>query len=440
MKFPMKRLFLFLSFFLFVQFAAAQFNSQRLDEYFDILEQNDKFNGTVALADNGKIIYQRAVGYSDYDTGKKNDLNTVFRVGSVSKTFTATLILKAMEEGKLNLDDKLAKWFPGVPNAEKISIADLGTHRSGIHNFTSDPDYFTYHYQPKTGAELVEIISGYDSDFEPGSRSEYSNSNYVLLSLILENVYGKSFAELLKEKITQPLGLENTSVGGKIDPSKNQASSWNYGGSWQKQGETDLSIPLGAGNIISTSPELIAFGQALTTGKIISAESLELMKNLDGHPGIGLFPTPFNEKLGYGHSGGIDSFSAFWGYFPEEKLSIAYTSNGTDINTNDMLIVMLSAYWNEPFELPEFVTSEDVVEPGITGVFSNSRAGMKITIFEYEGQLAAQAEGQMPFPLKEDSEGVYSFEAAGIIIEFAEDQKSFTLKQGGMDLVFLKVE
>jgi D-alanyl-D-alanine carboxypeptidase len=225
----------------------------KIDQYFSTLEANNKFMGTVAFSENGKTMYTKSAGYLDTDSKQKINDNSKFRIGSISKMFTSVLIFKAIEDKKLTLADKLDKWFPTVPNASKITIAHLLSHRSGIHNFTNDEVYETYMTQPKTEAEMLAIIATPPSDFEPDSKADYSNSNFVLLTYIVEKTFKKPYAELVKEKITKPLGLQNTYYGGKISTANNEAFSYRYMSKWEKQPETDMSIPAGAGAIVSTS-------------------------------------------------------------------------------------------------------------------------------------------------------------------------------------------
>src|SRR5690606_24056848 len=236
-----------ISFFFTTHLLCAQFNKAQLDTFFDTLEKNQKFNGSVALSENGKIIYERSLGFADFETKTQNNADTKFRIGSISKTFTAALILKAEEEGKLNLEQKIDLYFPTIKNANKITIENLLNHRSGIHSFTDDSSYLEWNTQPKTKEELIALISNYNADFEPDSKADYSNSNYVLLSFILEEIYGKSYAEILNEKIIQPLGLKNTKFGGEIKVSNKEANSYKFEGNWVKESETDTSIPMGAG-------------------------------------------------------------------------------------------------------------------------------------------------------------------------------------------------
>ena len=328
----------------------------KLDNYFNTLEQNNKFMGSVAVSKNGEIIYTKSIGLADVENRVKATENSKYRIGSISKSFTTVLILKAVEQKKLDLDQTIDKWFPTIKNAKKITVKHLLSHRSGIHNFTDDKDYLTWNTQPQTEKEMIAIISKGGSDFNPDSKAEYSNSNFVLLTYILEKTFTKSYSDLLQEFIVKPIGLTNTYVFGKIYPNNNECKSYKFLGTWKLEPETDFTVPLGAGAITSTPSDLTRFADALFSGKLLKNESLEIMKTIKDGYGIGLFQIPFYKSIGYGHTGSIDGFSSVYSYFPDDKISYALISNGTNMNNNDISIAVLSAVYDKPYEIPVFTT------------------------------------------------------------------------------------
>ena len=416
------------------QFSFSQtIDTLKLNNYLKALDSNNKFMGSVALMKNGEIVYKNQIGYSDIETQKKHNENTKFRIGSISKTFTSVLIFKAIEEGKLKLDKTLSNYYPTLKNSKSITISNLLNHRSGIHNFTNDKNYFEYNTKPIKEDKMLSIISKSDSDFEPNSKAEYSNSNYVLLSYILEKTYNKPFSEILKEKIITPIDLTNTFFGGEINLQENESNSYSYNGEWVKQTETDMSIPLGAGGIISTPNDLLKFAEALFNYKLISKNSLSKMETLEDNYGMGLFKIPFYDKYSFGHTGGIDGFSSVFGYFPEEKCAFALTSNGTNYDNNEISIALLSVLFNKHFEIPSFknyeLKSEDLDK--YLGLYSSPSFPLKITITKSNKTLMAQATGQSSFKLDAIEKDIFEFKQAGIILEFDQKNNSMTLKQGG---------
>lgn len=415
-------------------------NKPRLDSLFNILAIKDKFMGSIAVSQNGKVIYAKAIGYADLESLKKADTQTKYRIGSISKMFTSALVFKAIEENKLSLNQTLDKYFPEIENSNKITISNLLNHRSGIHNFTNDEAYMTYHTTAKSEKEMMGIIAKGKSDFEPNSKGAYSNSNFVILSYILEKVYGEPYAAILNKKIIKPLRLENTYFGAKTNLQKNECYSYNYKGKWTKEAETDLSIPMGAGALVSNPTDLTAFIQQLFAGKIISDKSLALMKTINEGYGMGIFETAFFDKKGYGHNGGIDGFQSDLRYFPEEKLSVAIISNGLIYSNEQIMTCALSSYFNKPFEIPTFQTIAFKPEElaSYLGNFKSDKIPVKIAITQNDNQLFAQATGQAAFPLEATSLKSFKFDKAGVVLEFNDNKTQMTLKQGGKEFLFVK--
>lgn len=412
----------------------------KLDNYFNVLEQNNKFMGSVVVSKNGEIIYIKSIGFADVENKVKATENSKYRIGSISKSFTTVLILNAVEQNKLNTNQTIDKWFPKIKNAKKITVYHLLSHRSGIHNFTDDKDYLTWNTQPKTEKEMIEIIAKGGSDFNPDSKAEYSNSNFVLLTYILEKTFTKSYSDLLQEFIVKPIGLKNTYVFGKINPSNNECKSYSFSSSWKTETETDFTVPLGAGAITSTPSDLTKFADALFSGKLLTNESLEIMKTIKDGYGIGLFQIPFYKSLGYGHTGGIDGFSSVYSYFTDNKISYALISNGTNLNNNDISIAVLSAVYNKPYEIPVFttfnLTSEDLDK--YLGVYSSKQIDLKITITKDGNTLIAQGTGQPAFPIEATEKDKFKFDQAGAKFEFNLTAKTMILFQGGGQINFTK--
>ena len=264
---------------------AQTLNTAKLDSLLDGLAAHDKLMGSLALSHDGQVVYSRAFGYAQLAPKVPATPATRYRIGSITKMFTGVLIFQLIEEKKLALGTKLATFFPQVPNARDITIDQLLSHRSGIHNFTDDPAYVGYMTQPKTSAELLAIIAQPQPDFAPGAKYEYSNSNFVLLTYIVEKLTRMPYAQALQKRVFTKAGLKNTCYGGKIDPKKQEAFSYETsGGGWKLSPETDMSIPAGAGALVSTPTDLDRFLEALFGGKLLSASSLAAMQDVrDGY-------------------------------------------------------------------------------------------------------------------------------------------------------------
>lgn len=441
----MKTKFIFAAFLLFVLVSASfaqTFDKAKLDGFFDALAAKDKAMGSVAIAKDGKVIYTRAVGSASINGKDKVAATaaTKYRIGSISKMFTAVMVFQLVEEGKLKLTDTLDKFYPNIPNAKTITIGEMLAHRSGIHNFTDDAEYTTYLDKPQTKDQMIARVAKPKSDFEPNTKAEYSNSNYVLLGYIVEKVGKKSYADALKTRITSKINLSDTYVGGKIGAQPNEASSYNFLGEWQPATETDMSIPAGAGAIVSTPTDLTKFIDALFKLKLISQKSLDQMKTINEGFGMGMFPVPFYGKKGYGHTGGIDGFNSSLVHFPEDNLAVAYTSNGMIYKVNDIIIAALSAATNQPYEIPKFetvaVNAEDLKK--LAGVYSALNFPLKVTISSADGVLIAQANGQPPFALEAVASNKFKFDTAVLVLEFNAAKNQMTLKQGGQEYVLTR--
>lgn len=417
-------------------------NKPKLDSLFNILFEKNKAMGSLALSKNGTVIYSKAIGYSQIsDNEKKPSLPiTKYRIGSITKMFTSTMIFQLIEEGKIKLTTTLNNYFPNIPNSDKITISNLLNHRSGLHNFTDDPAYLTYMTQPKTQNEMVEIISKYKPDFEPNQKAAYSNSNFIMLGYIIEKITKEPYSKNLTKRITSKIGLVNTYVGSKTNLNNDESYSYQFDGNWKPQPETDLSIPGGAGSIVSTPTELTKFIEALFSLKLVSQNSLNQMKTITDGYGMGIFQIPFNIKRAYGHNGGIDGFGSNLAYFPEDNLAIAYCSNGQVYSFNDILIGVLSIYFNQPYSIPTFKTVSIKAEEldKYLGIYASTQLPLKITISKNGATLVAQATGQSSFPLEATEKDKFKFDQAGVIMEFNPDKNEMTLKQGGGNFLFTK--
>ena len=233
---------------------AQTLDKAKLDQFFDRLAEKNKAMGSMTIAKDGNILYTRAIGYSQINGTEKKPLTAAnrFRIASITKMFTAAMILQLVEEAKLKLTDTLDKFFPQIPNAKKITIVQILSHRSGIPNVRRDQNsQGNMNTTPITKDEMFALIVKATPDFEPDTKRSYSNSGYQILGLILEKVTGKSYEEALKERIGSKIGLKDTYIAtGNIDVSKNEALTYmNFGDGWKPVPETHPSILFSAGAI-----------------------------------------------------------------------------------------------------------------------------------------------------------------------------------------------
>lgn len=445
----MKKLVSLFVFLLSVPAVSQGVNVEKFNEYFDKIHKSNKAHFAVAISENGKMVYQNQVGFISEAKEKRINAETIFRIGSITKTFTAVIVFQLIEEGKLSLETKLSQFYPDVVNADQITVAHLLNHRSGIHNFTDDPGFVNYMTQHKSKDELLKIMQQQVSDFEPGTRTSYSNSGYILLGLIIEKVTGETYKANLTSRIIEKLGLKHTGYGDKIENDKNEAVSMVYQfGTWARYPmEWDMSVPYAAGAVASTASDVNQFIYSLFNGKLVSDASLNTMKSLRDGMGHGIFSIPFGESVGFGHNGRIDNFDTGAYYFKQGNMTISLMSSGTNLAFNDILVAMLSIYYNIPFTIPDFnskpITIDSSTMAGYTGNFSSDNLPLKIEISVKDGTLMAQATGQGAFPLTPYSNREFRFDSAGITILFGKmddgvDFSTFILKQGGQQYLYKK--
>ncbi|WP_223577901.1 serine hydrolase domain-containing protein [Sphingobacterium sp. GVS05A] len=418
---------------------------QKLDAYFAHLFQNNKMMGTVAVLYNDSLYYATSIGYADVDSKRKNDSNTKFRIASNTKTYTAVLILKAVEEQKLSLDTYLSTFYPQIKNAEKITIEQLLKHRSGIFNFTEIKGEEIWEQEFHTEAEFVSYIENEKSNFEPNTAYEYSNTNYALLGFILEKVYDKSYAALLNEKICEPLKLRNTYFSTETDPNKHEAISYNIQNRYIENSKVNFSNHPASGGIATTAIELNRFLSGLFEGRLISKESLALMlPENKGEYGMGIEKARFKNPIGYIHGGRIENyFSDYW-YFPAEKLGIVTLCNAVNINLSQVQNTLIQYVYGRDPILPDFNKTKDLTEEQfrqIAGTYRFKDGGQTMTISSdgtnLIGQLSENGQMYVPYHYKSDHTFVYDDE--GSILEFIPGEQSVLLKDGDLVLEFKKI-
>jgi CubicO group peptidase (beta-lactamase class C family) len=419
---------------------AQEFSPVRMDSLMSVMDKNNVWMGSIAISKGDQLLYQKAIGYADLAQKKKATIDTRYGIGSISKTFTATLVLKTVELKKLNLDEPISTFFKGIPNAEKITVRQLLNHSSGIHNITDDNDYLTWNTKPQTAEELVERIVKGGADFTPGSKHAYSNSNYILLTYILEKVWKRDYASLLKEYICQPLQLEQTTFGRPKNNSSALSESYRFTQEWSLESHTDNSVPLGAGAVWSTPTDLAKFFNALFSHKIINAASLEEMEKVDQGYGLGLFQLPFYEHLGFGHTGGIDGYSSVAGHFDDGNYNVAIISNANNYNNNEILKFSLGELYKKTFPLPDLaeiqLTEEEI--SSLVGEYKSEQPPIQINITREGSKVLGQVVGQPAFQLKAKDKNTLVQPQFGVKIVFERSENKMTLYQNGHTLVLKK--
>lgn len=320
-----------------------------LDVYLENIENSAM--GGVAIFRDGRLDYRHYLGYASVEDGIQNSADTEFPVASVTKMFTATMIFQLIEEGRLTLHTKLSRFYPGIPDSADITISQMLSQRSGIHDYLPDDEVQSHRSTGRSRRELVDLIVGFTPDFPPGTDYRYSNSNFLLLGYIIEDLTGFSYQQELERRITSELQLGNTRCGDAVESSGNEAIPYLFReGSWVPRSRTDSSLLGGAGAIVSTPQDLGRFAIALFHDELITHASLIQMEERlssfsDGSGyGRGLMRFSIGGDTAYGHSGAIDGFISFLAFFPDEDLVVVVLSNGLDVDRGNIFSGLYELY------------------------------------------------------------------------------------------------
>ena len=404
----------------------------KLNKYFDSLDGH--FMGSVLVMQDGKNLYKRSMGFADVDNKIPATFQTQYRIGSISKTFTSLLVLKASAEGRLSLDDPSAKYFPdaAIPNSHLITVDHLLQHRSGLVDIVNEmeADYFTYNTLPQTREQMLGRIASAGVNFSPGSEYRYCNCGYHLLTYILEDVYGKSYAELIDEQIVMPLGLQHTGYSVTIDPENGDARSYEYVGKWIASPQTDPSTVLGAGAIASNPGDLAKFATALSDGFFGRKVAERMTEMKDGH-GRGLHVYP----IGNGHAGSIDGFYSL--LVISDDMLIAFCSNGMD-RSIDIVNDILDISSGKDVEWPEFDIGPDCDEAEIyAGTYFIDALGVGSDLVANDGKLYIESMGQY-FPLEMTSVATFENRLNGLKVIVDASDSSLLIVIGDQELTARK--
>jgi CubicO group peptidase (beta-lactamase class C family) len=408
--------------------------TQKLDEYLFSANNFYKFNGSALIAQHGKILLQKSYGYKNFAKHVLNDNNTIYQIGSITKQFTATVILKLQEEGQLSVKDELSKYFPEFKYAGKITLENLLAHTSGIYNYTNDigAEDSAVVCNPINKKLVTDIIFKHKTAFKPGTQFQYSNSNFYLLGLIIEKVTGKSYEQNVRDIIFTPLQMQHSLFDFKHSPATNiatgyqtindtcqiEASAWRW----------DSTVSYAAGAIFSTTGDMYKWAKAIANKEILSAESWEaaLTPQLE-HYGYGWYVDSLYGHKTIAHGGGLPGFVAYLSYYPGEDITIILLNNhgwfGEGLETiNSNLSAIL---FHKPYELMHkraFVKLPgDVLKKYIGRYDFDKKHHVYITLQNDTLQMEAPQGGLPKSPLFAQDDANFYLKIIDARIEFVKD-------------------
>jgi CubicO group peptidase (beta-lactamase class C family) len=305
-------------------------STKRMQQVIQSYVDNKTFMGAVLVAEKDRILISQGYGSADLEWNIPNSAGTKFRIGSITKQFTAASILLLQERGKLKVDEPVKTYLPDAPKTwDKITLYNLLTHTSGIPNFTSLPEFQAFKQKERTPDEIVAFFRDRPMDFEPGTKFAYSNSNYILLGRIIEKLSGETYAEFLRKNIFTPLGMTESGADNSaaILPQRAQGYSPRQG-LLVHADQTLMSIPFAAGCLYSTVGDLLKWERGLFRGKVLSPASLQAMTTpFKNEYGLGVFHRDATQHSVITHNGSIDGFDARLNFYPDRQLTVVVLGN-----------------------------------------------------------------------------------------------------------------
>jgi len=393
------------------------------------------FMGTVLVVKNGHTLIDQGYGSADLEWSIPNSPATRFRLGSITKQFTAASILLLQERGKLSIDDPVSKYMPDAPAAwSKITIYNVLTHTSGIPSFTGFPDYRTTEWKDTNPTELVARFRDKPLDFEPGTKFIYSNSGYVLLGYLIEKVSGQTYADFLQQNIFTPLGMKDTGIDSNaaILPQRAQGYRRSPHGI-EHDGYISMTIPFSAGALYSTTGDLLKWEQGLFGGKVLKPESLAKMTTpFKSDYGCGLFIRTVDGHKIITHGGGIEGFSTSLNYYPDDKLTVIVLGNLNGDAPDRIARYIGKTALSQPVVLPserKSVTVSPEVLAQYVGTYRMTDAPIDDIIAIKDGHLTTRLAKQPELDLFAESESKFFLKEVDAEIEFFRDPATHAISR-----------
>lgn len=428
-----------------------------IDAYLKAHYEIGWFSGSVIVVRAGEIVWARGYGMASLEYQVPNSPQTRFRLGSVTKQFTAAAILQLQERGLLDVQASISTYLPDYPNGDGITLHHLLTHTAGIPNLTNFPDYLEWMRLPTTLDELIARFKDLPLEFEPGEHHRYSNSGYILLTQVIETVSGQSYADYLKEHLLHPLGMKNTGYEHPLAVINGLARGYQLtNDGYQRAEHINMSVPQGAGGMYSTVEDLARWNQFLFDDgvrdeTILSRETITTMTSplvpieLDNAPnlfyGYGLVIKDQPEHRRIGHDGGINGFLSNLSFFQNQNLTIAVLCNLETANLELISQDLAAILFGEPYELPtipDVVTVSPSVYERYVGTYQVAPE-FQVSITIEADQLQIQGTGQPALTLYPSSETEFFARVIDLRIVFNQATdgtvESLTLLQNGQEIL-----
>jgi len=406
----------------------------------------ERFMGAVLVARGSDVLLSKAYGFANVEWDTPNTPTTKFRLGSLTKQFTAASILLLEERGKLKIDDRVKTYLPEAPAAwEAITIFHLLTHTSGIPNFTSFPDYATMERFPTPVVKIVERFRDKPLDFPPGEKMSYSNSGYIVLGQIIEKLSGGTYEQFVRDNLFTPIGMKDSGYDSNTAVIAHRASGYSFGQQGlANAGFVHMSVPHAAGALYSTTEDLLRWNMALYGGKVLSPPSLQKMTTpFKNDYAFGLNVRTVNGVKEISHAGGIQGFNTWLSYYPDGRLSVVVLSNLNGPAANEIggkLATLARGGTVAMVEPPKEVQLSPAAMAQYVGTYE-VQTGQDIMITLDGDHLSAQLTGLWKARMYAESDAMFSFKAIEARLEFDRQKRPaayLILYRNGQELMCLR--
>ena len=419
----------------------SQTKTEKIDELLRTYHASGQFNGNALVLEKGKVILESGYGYQNLDDKTLHYSQTIFQIGSVTKQFTAAIVLKLAEQGKISLTDKLSKYYPDFIKADIITIHHLLSHTSGIYNYTDDTSFMQNEITtPVTEKRMLALFSAKELDFSPGSQFKYSNSGYYLLGAIIRKVAGKSYEQVVKELIFQPIAM--THSGFDFIHLKSRDKATGYAAlsdeDIHKERMVDSTVSFSGGAIYSTTGDLLKWHYALLNNKVISRKSLDIAftvyKNNFGYGWV--IDSVAGRKAIY-HNGSIPGFTSNIYRVEKDNVCIILLNNSANPQIDEITKGIVHILYGMPYMLPVLRVAINLPAAEAQkhlGVFEFN-PDFKLKIYAKDDKVYAQRLGEdQSFRIYYYKENHFFLKKMDAQLEFRPMDKVAILHQGGREM------
>lgn len=426
--------------------AAAQ-DAGRMDQVAQAAADRDEFSGSILVARDGEVLLDRGYGFANREWRVPNDGDTKFRLGSVTKQFTAVAIMLLNERGLVDLDAPVKTYLPDAPTAwDRVTVRHLLSHTSGVPNFTDFDDYGALKTLPATTDGLIARFRDRPLDFQPGEGWNYSNSGYILLTAVIEKASGESYADFVAKTLFQPLGMSDSGYDDHAVVLPRRASGYSPGERGIVNADyVDMSIPQGAGALYSTTHDILKWEQGLFGGRVLRPASLTLLTTpVRNRYAFGLIVAEADGNTTISHSGGIEGFNTYLAYDPARRLTVVVLGNLNGSGPDALGASLLALARGETVTLQAERRAIAIAPEALRayeGVYDLAPT-FAITVTVVDGRLIAQATGQGPLQLHPEAPDAFFLREVDAQVTFTRGPsgavEGLVLHQGGRDGVARK--